>query len=155
VAAGGSAIALRSAPVAFPAPPLETTDALQAACRVLAGAGARPLDDIDRQHLAAITVPRCVVGATPSVAVAAPASGAVLGGRAMISAAPTAGIAAVRFFVDGLALGPEITRPPYAIEWDTATASNGAHTIHARARDTAGVIAVSPGLNVTVRNAGH
>src|SRR5262245_3453977 len=155
VAAGGSAIALRSAPVAFPAPPLETTDALQAACRVLAGAGARPLDDVDRQHLAAIAVPRCVVGATPGVAVAAPAGGTVLGGRAMVSVAPAAGIAAVRFFLDGLALGPEIARPPYTIEWDTATASNGAHTIHARARDTAGVIAVSPGLNVTVRNAGH
>ena len=152
LAGAGNAIALRSALSPFPAPPLETGDALQAACRVLAGAGARPLDDVDRQHLASIAVPGCAVGPTPSVTVAAAGAGGILAGRAVVSAAPTGGVAAVRFFLDGLALGPEITRPPYSIEWDTATTTDGPHTIQARARDTAGVIAVSPGLNVAVRN---
>jgi len=43
----------------FPAPPLAVVDACTAAKRVLASAGVRPLDDIDRAFLDPITFPVC------------------------------------------------------------------------------------------------
>jgi hypothetical protein len=147
-------IAVRgSRPEPFPAPPVDTGDARQAACQVLAGAGARPLDAVDRQRLASIAVPGCLAGVAPGLTLAAPAAGATLAGQATVSAAATGEVAAVRFFLDGLALGPEITQPPFAIDWDTTGTPDGRHTLHARARDAAGVIVVSPGLDVTVGNA--
>jgi hypothetical protein len=146
-------IAVRgSRPDPFPAPPVDTSDAGPAACQVLAGAGARPLDAVDRAHLASIVVPGCLAGVAPTVTLAAPEAGTTLAGRATVSAAASAGVVGVRFFLDGLALGPEVTQPPFAIDWDTAGTPDGRHTLHARARDAAGVVVVSPGLNVTVGN---
>jgi pectate lyase len=43
----------------FPAAPVETADATTAACRVLAGAGPRPLDAVDQQTLAPIVLAGC------------------------------------------------------------------------------------------------
>jgi hypothetical protein len=43
----------------FPAPPVDTTDAVTAACGVRAGAGARPLDAIDQALLAPIVLTGC------------------------------------------------------------------------------------------------
>jgi hypothetical protein len=45
----------QSAP--FPAPEVDTQDALTAACLVIAGAGVRPLDAIDQQYLLGISIP--------------------------------------------------------------------------------------------------
>ena len=41
------------------------------------------------------------------------------------------GVAAVQFFVDGVAASIEDTSDPYALAWDTRTVSNGAHTLSA------------------------
>jgi len=43
----------------FPAPPLDTQETCTAAQRVLAGAGARPLDGTDRDYISLISVPPC------------------------------------------------------------------------------------------------
>lgn len=54
----------QSAP--FPAPQVDTQDALTAVCLVISGAGVRPLDFIDQQYLSEISLPSC--GATSSPA---------------------------------------------------------------------------------------
>jgi hypothetical protein len=137
----------------FAAPSVETSDAHQAACRVLAGAGVRPLDEIDRRHLASIAVPGCLAGEAPTVILTAPGAGTTVSGTTTVAAAPAGQGAAVQFFLDGLALGEEVTQPPFAIDWDTTATRDGPHALHARVRDTTGVTVVSAGLNVTVRNA--
>jgi lysophospholipase L1-like esterase len=56
----------------------------------------------------------------------------------------------VTFKLDGTAIGTEDTTEPYAITWDSTTATAGAHTLVAVARDTAGNYATSTSVSVTV-----
>ena len=63
----------------------------------------------------------------------------------------TAALLGVQFALDGVNLGAEDTTAPYSVSWDTTTASNGAHTLSARARDGAGNVATSS-IPVTVDN---
>ncbi len=68
------------------------------------------------------------------------------------SATDNVGVAGVRFFVDGAALGAEDTAAPYSVTWDTTTAANGSHTLTAVARDAAGNTTTSSAVTVTVDN---
>jgi len=61
-------------------------------------------------------------------------------------------VAGVQFLLDGVALGAEDTSTPYTVPWNTATATNGAHTLSARARDAAGNQTTSTTVSVTVSN---
>lgn len=61
------------------------------------------------------------------------------------------GVAEVQFFVDGALIGGDTT-DPYSIDWDTSTVADGAHTLRADARDTAGNTTQSAEVNVTVAN---
>src|SRR5207247_2203707 len=53
---------------------------------------------------------------------------------------------------DGANLSGEDTTAPYAIAWNTTTASNGSHTLTAVARDAAGNTATAAAVAVTVSN---
>jgi hypothetical protein len=90
----------------------------------------------------------------PTVSITAPASGAVVSGTVTVSANATddVGVAGVQFFLDGNPLGAEDTTFPYSVSWVTAQASNGPHTLTARARDTGGNTTTSAGVGVTVSN---
>ena len=90
----------------------------------------------------------------PTVSITSPASGATVSGNVSIaaSASDNVGVAAVRFFIDGVQLGADDTSAPYTIAWNTTTASDGGHTIVATAVDTAGNSA-STAIPVTVSNA--
>ena len=90
----------------------------------------------------------------PSVSISAPASGATVSGTVTILAKATdnVGIAGVQLLVDGAALGAEVTAAPYQASWNTAMATNSAHTLTAVARDAAGNRATSAGVSVTVSN---
>ena len=68
------------------------------------------------------------------------------------AAADDVGVIGVTFLVDGVALGPEVTAPPYWATWDTRTAADGEHAIHAEARDTGGNVTSSATVTVTVAN---
>jgi hypothetical protein len=57
----------------------------------------------------------------------------------------------VQFFLDGT-FGADDTSAPYAVPWDTTTASNGPHTLTAVARDAAGNRTTSSPVTVTVSN---
>jgi hypothetical protein len=63
------------------------------------------------------------------------------------------GVAGVQFLLDGAPLVTEDTTAPYAISWDSTTASSGAHTLSARARDAAGNLTTSATVSVTIDNA--
>ena len=62
-------------PTAFPAPAVPTSDALQAACEVHGGAGARPLDDFDHALLAPLAQAGLPEGPCTAVAVVKTGSG--------------------------------------------------------------------------------
>ena len=89
----------------------------------------------------------------PSAAMSAPASQATVTGPITVSATASddVGVAGVQFQLDGNALGAERTAAPYSFIWDSATTSNGAHTLSAVARDAAGNRS-SASVDVTVSN---
>ena len=61
-------------------------------------------------------------------------------------------VASVRFQLDGVNLGAEVTTAPYELAWDTTTVANGAHTLTAVARDAAGQETTASAVSVTVAN---
>jgi hypothetical protein len=69
------------------------------------------------------------------------------------TASDNVGVVGVQFLLDGVALGAEVTAAPYTVSWNTASATNGAHSLTARARDAAGNQTTSAAVGVTVSNA--
>lgn len=96
--------------------------------------------------------PTQTVDLPPTVALTAPAAGAVVTGAVNLAATASddLGIIEVRFYVDGVLLATDATAP-YGATWNSASASNGSHTLLALAVDTAGQQA-QQGLSVTVSN---
>ena len=90
----------------------------------------------------------------PVVSLSAPVAGAALRGGVAVSADATdnVGVAGVQFRLDGVNLGVEDVTAPYSVSWDTATASAGAHSLTAVARDAAGNVTTSAGVSVSVDN---
>jgi len=90
-------------------------------------------------------------GVAPSATITAPANGATVSGAVAIAAnaSDDIGVDHVEFLLDGALLGSDATAP-YAYNWNSATASNGAHTLQARAIDLAGNTGSSAPVNVTV-----
>ena len=90
------------------------------------------------------------------VTITSPPSGARAGGAvtvaASVSNADSLGVAGVQFQLDGAALGAEDITAPYSVSWDTATASDGWHTLTAVARDPSGLQFSSDPVTVTVSN---
>ncbi len=89
----------------------------------------------------------------PTVAITAPASGSTVAGTITItaSASDNVGVGGVEFRIDGTS-AVEDTTAPYAVSWNTTTASNGSHTLTAIARDAAGNRTTSAPVSVTVAN---
>lgn len=90
-------------------------------------------------------------GIAPAVSITAPANGAAVGGNVTVSAnaSDNVGVERVEFLLDGALLGSDASSP-YSIAWNSATASNGAHTLQARAFDLAGNAGTSAQVGVTV-----
>jgi Bacterial Ig domain len=102
-----------------------------------------------------VTVNPVVTDTTPpTVAITAPTEGTILRGTVNVSASAgdNVGIAAVRFKIDGIDLGAELTRPPYVMTWNTTTIADGAHSVTAVARDAAGNVTSSAVRTVSVKN---
>jgi poly(hydroxyalkanoate) depolymerase family esterase len=90
-------------------------------------------------------------GVPPTATITAPANGSSVSGSVTIAAnaSDDIGIERVEFLLDGALLGSD-SASPYAYVWNSATASNGAHVLTARAVDLAGNTGTSPQVNVTV-----
>ncbi|MCA1720794.1 MAG: DNRLRE domain-containing protein, partial [Actinobacteria bacterium] len=89
----------------------------------------------------------------PATALAAPAAGSTLSGTVSLTATASddGAVDHVDLLVDGTAVGTA-TAAPYTSSWNSTAVSNGSHTVAARAVDTAGNTATSPGTTVTVDN---
>ena len=81
-------------------------------------------------------------------------NGQTVGGQLTLNSTATdaSGIASVQFLVDGMAVNTD-TVSPYSFSWNSATTSNGSHTIAARATDTKNNAATTPNLTVNITNA--
>ena len=90
----------------------------------------------------------------PPVSITNPASGQVVSGKVPVAAdaSDNVGVASVQFYLDGTPLGDPVTKPPYAITWDTTLAAAGAHVLTAQAADTSGNVGKSAAGDVTVQN---
>lgn len=66
---------------------------------------------------------------------------------------PTAGIAKIEFYVDGV-LKSSDTSSPYNFTWDSTTVTNGSHTLLAKAFDLSNNHTNSATVNVIVNNTG-
>ncbi|MCI0486114.1 MAG: Ig-like domain-containing protein [Blastocatellia bacterium] len=89
----------------------------------------------------------------PSVSITAPTSNATAQGAILFSAdaSDDCSIAKVEFYVDGNLIGTR-TSSPYSINWNTASVSNGNHTLMARAYDPANNDSFSQ-VNINIANA--
>ena len=123
-----------------------------------AGNGAHTLTAVARDATGNATtsapVAVTVDNVAPTSAITAPAAAATVSGAQTVSASASdnVAVAGVQFLLDGTAMGAEDTASPYSVSWDTTTAGNGAHTLTAVARDTAGNSSSSPAVVVTVSN---
>jgi len=90
----------------------------------------------------------------PSVSISSPTNGTSLSGSVTITAnaSDNVGVASVQFFVDGSALGSQITAAPYSATWNTTQVSNSSHVLTAVAKDAAGNSTTSSAISVTVNN---
>ena len=90
-------------------------------------------------------------GVAPTATITSPANGAAVTGSVAIAAnaSDDIGVDRVEFLLDGALLGSDASAP-YAYTWNSATASDGAHALQARAVDLAGNTGSSAPVNVTV-----
>jgi len=109
--------------------------------------------DPTRLASAAVSVPVTTSSSTPpTISISAPiALTSVSGTVAVNTVVGNSTVAGVRFLVDGVALGAEVTTPPYSINWNTLPLSNGWHAISAIARDATGNVATAKN-DVVVNN---
>ena len=112
----------------------------------------------DRWNLAAVEVlpspPEQPDTEPPTVSIVNPTAGEIVSNTTQVSAdaSDNVAVASVQFYLDGKALGAPVTKPPYAISWDTTEASNGSHTLTATATDTSGNVGHSTPVGLTVQN---
>jgi Big-like domain-containing protein/CHRD domain-containing protein len=91
----------------------------------------------------------------PIVSVSAPAANATVSGTVALTATATASaqynlsITSVEFLVDGVSVGTATTSP-YTVNWDSTKATNGSHSITAKATDNVNDSATSAAVMVTV-----
>lgn len=90
----------------------------------------------------------------PIVAITAPAEGATVSGTITVSATATdnVGVLGVQFKQDATNIGAEDTSSPYSASLNTASLSNGTHTLTAVARDSAGNTTTANTITITVNN---
>jgi Big-like domain-containing protein/purple acid phosphatase-like protein/calcineurin-like phosphoesterase family protein len=88
----------------------------------------------------------------PGVSMSAPQNGVAVKATIPVGANATdnVGVAGVQFRLDGANLGAEDASAPYSIGWDTATATEGSHSLTAIARDAAGNTQTAAVVTVTV-----
>jgi hypothetical protein len=90
----------------------------------------------------------------PTVSITAPLTNVTVSGAVTLTANATdnVGVTSVQFQLDSVSLGSALTTSPYTMSWNTATTTNGVHTLSAQARDAAGNVGTSLPVVVTVAN---
>src|SRR6202045_1947691 len=95
-----------------------------------------------------------VASSAPTVAITSPASGATVSGTINVSgtASDTVSISSVQVAVDGGSYANASGTSNWTFGLNTASLSNGAHSLSAKTTDAAGISATSSPLSVTVNN---
>ena len=95
-----------------------------------------------------------VASSAPTVAITSPASGASVSGTINVSgtASDTVSISSVQVAVDGGSYANASGTSNWTFGLNTASLSNGAHSLSAKTTDTAGISATSSPLPLTVNN---
>jgi hypothetical protein len=92
----------------------------------------------------------------PAATITAPAAQATVSGIVQISAAavvsPGTSLASLEVDVDGAAVATPSSSTPTTVSWNTASVSNGTHTLAAVARDASGNVTTSAPVTVQVAN---
>lgn len=92
----------------------------------------------------------------PTVSLTLPTDGATIYGNAIgmsASASDDTAVVGVKFYVNNILVGSEDTSSPYAIVWNSLTATtSGSKIVVAVARDSAGNVATSSARTVTLSN---
>jgi len=88
----------------------------------------------------------------PTVALTSPGTGAAVAGTVTVAATASgpAAIGSLQFLLDGGALGPPVTAPPYSYAWNTAGTPLGSHLLSAQATDAKGFVGTAPAVPVTL-----
>jgi hypothetical protein len=112
-------------------------------------------DTSGNTSLASITVNVQNVVNTTTVTITSPANNSSWAGSITLAATASSGvgIANVQFAVDGVNVGGPVTTAPYQVVWNTASVSDGSHTILATSTDTGGGTATNT-VTVNVLNRG-
>jgi len=108
-----------------------------------------------RPYLRVRFVPPAVADTTPpSVSITTPTTGASVSGTVAINAAASdnVGVSSVQFQADGVDIGVQATAAPFSITLNTATLSDGSHSLRAIASDAAGNSKISSAVTVNVSN---
>ncbi len=89
----------------------------------------------------------------PVVTLNSPPDGSTIIGRSVVNgtASDNVAVLGVRFTLDNKDVAPEITGQPFSVTFDSATFSNGHHTLSMLARDAAGNVS-SQSVGVVVNN---
>jgi len=115
---------------------------------LIAGVGSLQTDDASLVSAASQPAPT-------AVSITAPSNNATVSGGVQVTLAPnqTTGIKSIQMQLDGQNLGGPITAAPWQFAWNTATTSNGTHTLKAILTPTTGTPITSNAVQVTVNNA--
>ncbi|MBS2026045.1 MAG: hypothetical protein JST92_26905, partial [Deltaproteobacteria bacterium] len=89
----------------------------------------------------------------PTASITSPAAGATVSGTVNVTAtgADNVGVTKLEIFVDGASIGSS-TSGSASASWNTTAASNGTHSLTAKATDAAGNSGTSAAVSVTVNN---
>jgi hypothetical protein len=89
--------------------------------------------------------------APPSVSITSPVSGATISGTTTVTVSVSANTTSVQFLVDGNPAA--VTNAPFSYSLNTATLSNGSHSLAAKASTVAGQTATSAAVSININNA--
>ncbi len=121
---------------------------------LIAGNGTLTIDDVSVTGPAGTSTGTSTDTTAPTVSVTSPNSGSTASGIITVTATATdsSGVAGVSLIIDGVITGSSDTTAPFTFTWNTASSTNGSHTISARATDTFGNVATATAILVTVNN---
>ncbi len=113
-------------------------------------------NSIDSSQVLLSNIVKCTAStpAAPIINLTSPADGSTVSGLISVSAQAidATGISSVQFKVDGSNFGVADTASPYSVDLNTATLTNGPHTLTANAMNAAGLSSVTTGLTIHVNN---
>ncbi len=113
--------------------------------------------DTSNNYATSSSVSFTIDNTPPSVSLIAPTSGESTSSTMTLAATASdanTSVAGVKFYVDGVMQGSEITSAPYAMSWNTTATSSGSYSAFAVARDTVGNHATSTSVSFTISNIG-